>query len=172
MKRRQAIKQLAITTGGMLTLPGWAKAWSAQTLPPLDNPLLDRNILNAVIGAIIPESADIPGAVSLGVPAFVELMLADCYTKEVSDNVKTGLRFADSVAQRTYQKSFADMAQQEQQAIIVQFEKGSDSAIKDCYKLLKQLTIQGFNNSEYVQTKFLEYEMAPGFYHGCVPVNQ
>lgn len=172
MKRRQAIRQLAITAGGMLTLPSWAKAWSPGSLPAMDSPLLDRSMLNAVIGAIIPESADLPGAVSLGVPAFVELMLVDCYTKEVSDNVKTGLRFADSVAQQTYQKSFLDIAQQEQQTILIQFEKGKDNAIKDCYKLLKQLTIQGFNNSEYVQTKFLEYEMAPGFYHGCVPVNQ
>ena len=172
MKRRQAIKQLAITAGGMLALPGWAKAWTPGSLPPIENPLIERTILNAVIGAIIPESTDIPGAVSLGVPAFVELMLADCYPKDVSDNVKTGLRFADSVARRTHRKLFAELAPAEQQAIILQFEKGNDSAVKDCYKLLKQLTIQGYNNSEYVQTKVFEYEMAPGFYHGCVPVNQ
>lgn len=172
MKRRQAIKQLAITTGGMISLPAWARAWSAQTLPIVENPLLDRNILDAIIGAIIPESQDLPGAVSLGVPGFVERMLADCFTKEVSDNVKTGLRFADSVARRTHQKSFLDISQQEQQAILVQFEKGNDNAVKDFYRLVKQLTIQGYNNSEFVQTRFLEYEMAPGFYHGCVPVNQ
>jgi hypothetical protein len=172
MKRRQAIRQLAITAGGILTLPGWAKAWTPGSLPLIENPLIDRNILNAVISAYIPESADIPGALTLGVPGFVELMLADCYNKEVSDNVKTGLRFADSVARRTQRKMFAELTQQEQQAMLLEFEKGSDSAIKDCYKLLKQLTIQGYSNSEYVQTRFLEYEMAPGFYHGCVPVNQ
>lgn len=171
MKRRQVIKQLAVTTGGILSLPAWARAWTAQSLPQVEHPLLDRNLLNAVIGAIIPESPELPGAVSLGVPGFVELMLADCYTKEVSDNVKTGLRFADSVARRTHGKSFVDISQKEQQAILLQFEKGNDNAVKDFYRLVKSLTIQGYNNSEFVQTKFLEYEMAPGFYHGCVPVN-
>lgn len=172
MKRRQAIRQLTITAGGIITLPAWAKAWSPDTLSPVETPLVDRKILNAVISAYIPESAEVPGALSLGVPAFVERMLDDCYTKEVSDNVKTGLRFADSVARRTQGKIFTDLTQQEQQTMLLEFEKGKDSAIKDCYKLLKQLTIQGYSNSEYVQTRFLEYEMAPGFYHGCVPVNQ
>ncbi|HOY07298.1 MAG TPA: gluconate 2-dehydrogenase subunit 3 family protein [Saprospiraceae bacterium] len=172
MKRRQAIKQLAITTGGLLALPDWARAWTAGNLPALENPLPDRGILNAVIGAYIPESADLPGAVSLGVPDFVERMLADCYSKETTDNVKTALRFADSVAQRKYKQAFVALPQQQQQEILVQFEKGDDNAVRDAYKLLKQLTVQGFTNSEYVQTKFLEYEMAPGFYHGCVPVNQ
>lgn len=172
MKRRQAIKQLALATGAVLALPDWARAWTVERLPALETPLLDRNLLKSVIGAYIPESPEVPGAVSLGVPDFIERMLADCYTKEVSDNVKTGLRFADSMAHRTYKQDFAALPIQQQQEILTQFEKGSDSAIKDCYRLLKQLTIQGYTNSEYVQTKFLEYEMAPGFYHGCVPVNR
>lgn len=131
--------------------------------------MAERDLLNAVLGAILPESPEFPGAVSLGVPDFVERMLADCYTKEVSDNVKTGLRFADSVARRTYRKSFTTLPVEAQQAILLQFEGGNDPAMQDCYKVLKQLTIQGYNNSEYVQTKFLEYEMAPGYYRGCVP---
>lgn len=172
MKRRQALKQLAITTGGLLVLPDWARAWTAGNLPAIENPLPDRDILNAAIGAWIPESSELPGAVSLGVPDFVERMLADCYSKEASDNVKTGLRFADSVARRKYGQAFVALPRQQQQDLLVQFEKGDDNAIRDCYKLLKQLTIQGYTNSEFVQTRFLEYEMAPGFYHGCVPVNQ
>ncbi len=171
MKRRQAVKQLALTTGGLFTLPAWARAWTVERLPLLENPLADREILSAVIGAYIPESAGLPGAVSLGVPDFVERMLADCSPKEVTDNVKIGLRFAESVARRARQQSFPALPQQQQQEILTQFEKGNDSAIKDCFRLLKQLTIQGYTNSEFVQTKFLEYEMAPGFYHGCVPVN-
>ena len=172
MQRRQAIRDMALVAGGILTLPAWARAWSPATLPDRTFFTLTtyRDLLSTVIGAILPES-EIPGAVSLGVPTFVELMLADCYPKEDSDNVQTGLRFAESVAQRRYQKAFSELPLAEQQGILTEFEKGDDKPLKDFYGLVKNLTLQGYSTSEYVQTTFLEYEMAPGFYR-CVPVKQ
>lgn len=172
MKRKQVNKQRAPATGAVVVLPDWARAWTAEQLPAIENPLPEKDLLKSVIGTYIPESADIPGAVSLGVPGFVERMLADCYTKEVSENVKTGLHFADTMARRLHKQDFAALPPHQQEEILLQFENGNDPAIRDCFRLLKQLTIQGYTNAEYVQTKFLEYEMAPGFFHGCVPVNR
>ena len=171
MKRRQAIRQLMVVAGGIAALPDWARGWSAGQLPVLETPFPDQALLSAIIGAILPES-DIPGAVSLGVPDFVALMLNDCYTKEDSDKVKTGMHYADNLARREYQKPFIALDSARQQAILLSFEQGSDDAVKEFYQMVKNLTIQGYTSTEYVQTNFLEYEMAPGYFHGCVPVKQ
>lgn len=172
MQRRQAIRNMALLAGGMLALPDWARSWSPEHLPKMNLflPAPDRQLLSAVIGAILPES-DIPGAVSLGVPAFVELMLADCFSKEEADNVQTGLRFTQSIANRSFQKPFSSLFLKEQQDILTGIEQGDDQAMRDFYSAVKNLTIQGYTSSEYVQTNFMNYEMAPGLYR-CVPVNQ
>ena len=173
MKRRQAIQNIAVMAGGLLALPSWAKGWNAQTLPEVrgifDN--TDQNMLTQIVEAIIPESG-IPGAKSLGVPAFVETMLADCYDWDVQRKVENGLRVAERRAQEHYGQSFTGLPMTDKQALLVSIEQGTDVELKAFYGLVKDLTIQGYTSSEYVQTTYLEYEMAPGNYYGCIPVKQ
>lgn len=171
MQRRKSIKNMALLAGGMLALPSWAKAWTVESLPKtaLPFPLVNGNTLELVIEAIIPES-EVKGAKALGVPAFINTMLADCYEKSVLENVDNGLAQVDKIAQSKYQKSFATLAMPEKQAILLDIEKSPDQKLKDFYSLIKNLTIQGYTTSEYVQTTFLNYQMAPGHYYGCVSV--
>ena len=171
MKRREALQHLAALTGGLIALPAWAKSWTPATLPhpPGGFTPAARELLAQIVGAIIPEST-IPGAVSLGVPAFVETVLADCYEKKVQDNVANGLRAVETTAQQRYAKPFSTLPAPDQQALLLALETGTDAALAEFYKLVKGLTIQGYTSSEYVQTAYLEYEMAPNHYHGCIPV--
>ncbi len=172
MKRRQALQHLAALTGGILAQPAWAKSWTPASLSTVSAgfmPPAARDLLTQIVGAILPESA-IPGAVSLGVPAFIETMLADCYEKTVQDNVENGLQTVASIARKTYGKAFSALPAPEQQAILTGLEKGEDASLGDFYQLIKNLTILGYTSSEYVQTNYLEYEMAPNHYHGCIPV--
>lgn len=173
MKRRQALQHLATLTGGLIALPAWARGWTPATLPPATTamPPAARALLTDIVGVLIPESA-VPGAVSLGVPAFVETMLADCYEKKVQDNVENGLHAVDAAAQNNHAKPFSALQVAEQQALLLGLEKSPDPATADFYNLIKSLTIQGYTSSEYVQTTHLEYEMAPNHYHGCIPVNR
>ena len=41
---------------------------------------------------------------------------------------------------------------------------------KDTAGLIKNLAIRGYTNSEYYLVNIAKYTIAPGFYHGCVPV--
>lgn len=172
MHRRKSIKNIALLAGGMMALPAWAKAWSLDTLPKLSPPLplAEGNTLALMIEAIIPESSTIKGATALGVPAFINTMLADCYEKKVVENVQKGLAKVEASAQTKYQQNFAALTMGQKQAILLEAEKSEDKDYKDFYSLIKNLTIQGYTTSEYVMTTFLKYEMAPGHYHGCVPV--
>lgn len=171
MKRRQAIQNIAALAGGLLALPSWARGWSPQNLPPVRSFFNreDQALLGLVIEAILPES-DIPGAKSLGVPAFVETMLADCYEKEVQDKVVNGLYTVENTAHSKHHLSFSQLSLPDKQALLLAIEQGDDAVLKEFYGLVKNLTIQGYTSSEYVQTTYLEYKMAPGYYYGCVPV--
>lgn len=174
MNRRLAIRDLTLTFGGLVSLPAWASnGWNAHSfeITPGFFKTSEKAVLELIVDTIIPESAT-KGAVSLGVPAFLETMLKDCYEASVTDNVKSGLATTDTTAQKLYAKSFANCATQQKQQILLGFEKSEDAGLKDFYSLIKNLTILGYTTSEYVQTEFLHYNMAPGHYYGCVPVKK
>ena len=171
MHRRKSIQNIALLAGGLIALPTWAKAWSLDSLPMVGKLLntAAENTLALIIETIIPES-DTKGAKSLGVPAFVNTMLADCYEKKVVENVEKGLAMVEKLAIERYQQSFASLTTPQKEQLLLSLEKETDSNLKDFYSLIKNLTIQGYTSSEYVQTNFLKYEMAPGHYHGCVSI--
>lgn len=174
MNRRLAIKDLGLALGGLITMPAWASnGWNAHSLParPVLFGLKEQSMLELIVETIIPESST-KGAVSLGVPAFLEKMLKDCYEPPISENIKSGLAATDETSQKLFGKTFANCNTQQKQQILIGFEKGENTKLKDFYSLVKNLTILGYTTSEYVQTGFLNYTMAPGHYYGCVPVKK
>ena len=115
------------------------------------------------MGVIIPESS-IPGAVSLGVPAFVKVMLRDCYEPSTSASlakVLAALPVIDKVSES------------EKEQLFFQIEKGKmGSDAQKAMATLKGLTIRGYMTTEYVMVNHLNYVMAPGFFNGCEPLKK
>lgn len=174
MNRRIAIRDLTLALSGLVSIPAWAtNGWKSDSLT-LSTGIFKTNeqqILDVIVETIIPESTT-KGAKSLGVPAFLQKMLQDCYEAPVSENVKSGLITTEATAQKQFGKAFVTCDIQQKQQILLGFEKSEDSKLKDFYSLIKNLTILGYTTSEYVQTEFLHYNMAPGHYYGCVPVKK
>ena len=85
MNRRDAIKKVAILLGGTLSAPT-LMAMSHWEQSISNNPIglnfslteLQRKIVAEVAEMIIPKT-DTPGAKDAGVPAFIEMMIQDCY---------------------------------------------------------------------------------------------
>ncbi|MFN8349499.1 MAG: gluconate 2-dehydrogenase subunit 3 family protein [Spirosomataceae bacterium] len=171
MNRREALRKAAVAAGGLAVLPAWATAWNPKTLGGTGSFLSRQHeaLLVLVADTIIP-TTDTPGAKDLGVPAFVEKMLADCYEKEVQENVKTGLDTAEKTAKITYSKSLGDCDVQQRKEVLKKMEVSAEQPQKDFFALMKSLTVLGFTTSEYVQTQHLKYNPIPGHYYGCVPI--
>jgi len=74
ISRRQWVKGMALASLGTLAFHSNAHA------NPIALALSEEQTLHLLMGTMIPESS-IPGAISLGVPAFVRTMLQDCYEK-------------------------------------------------------------------------------------------
>jgi hypothetical protein len=169
MKRRKAIKDLLVASGGTLTLPFWMQACRSS----------DRDgyaeMLTAVVDTIIPGEKGAsgnganggkdggPGALGLGVDKFVEKMIADCYEQPVQDNVRKQL-----AALR--EKGFVSATQPRREELLLKLAGSADKSEKDFFSLIKGETIRGFNTSQKVMEAYFGYTVAPGHYYGCVSI--
>ena len=172
MKRRIALKNMAVAAGSLLALPAWATGWNAVTVqsgPACLAHDLDT-VLIEIVDTIIPET-DSPGAKTLNVPMFIRKMVTDCYEKEVQTAFANGLKKVDETASQQYGKPFISCDTTQRLAVLATIEQAPESSLKDFYSLVRRLTIQGFTSSEYVMTKFYNYQPIPGHYYGCVPVS-
>ncbi|RYU96336.1 gluconate 2-dehydrogenase subunit 3 family protein [Emticicia agri] len=171
MQRRAAIKTFAMSIGSTLVLPSWANAWSKETLHQSDTLLSTSQeaLLAEIVETIIPKT-DTPGAKELNIDKFVTLMVADCYDAKAQDTFAKGLIAADDIAKKEYNKAFVEAEPAQKLAILNKMDKSGTDTEKGFIRLVKNLTIQGYLNSEYVMTNLRVFEFIPGRYHGCVPV--
>ncbi len=169
MNRRNALKTLAIASGGLITLPFWMGCGTddkpATHLTSFS--FREQKLIAAVTDTIIPAASSV-GALSMEVDKFLQKLIDDCYTKEVQDNVKTQLRELEISAKSSHKKSFADSSQSQRQQLLLSFSSSADKQKKDFFDLMKSETIRGFTTSKEVMQKYLNYKIAPGHYFGCV----
>ncbi|GEO03568.1 hypothetical protein AAE02nite_12320 [Adhaeribacter aerolatus] len=175
MKRRTALKSLALVLGGTLSLPAWANAWNADTLSGNLNQLVSPDqqaLLAEIVETIIP-ATNTPGAKDLGVHRFILTMLADCYEKSAQNRFVEGLTELDETVKAHYGKSFVTCSPAQRLEILKAREEAAKILPPEkepFFPFLKNITIQGYLNSEYVMREVYKYELVPGRYNGCFPV--
>ena len=172
MDRRTTLKKLIIASGGLITLPSWAQNWSIGEITNLPSSFssASQEILASVTDAIIPPGNSI-GALSVGVDKFLAKLIANCYEKDVQENVKTQLSALDSAAKNSYGNPFTSCDQTQRQALLLKLSNSEDKNEKDFFTLIKSETIRGFNTSREVMLQYLNYKILPGHFYGCVDVN-
>ena len=171
MDRRKAIKNLAIVSGGFITLPQWMMSCgvSDSTIHQTSFSVAEQEILASITDTIIPAGNSI-GALSVGVDKFLQKLIDDCYEKDAQANVKTQLSSLDGSAKTTHKKSFVDCTQAEREGLLLKLSTSEKKEEKDFFDLLKSETIRGFNTSQKVMQEYLGYKVAPGHYYGSVDV--
>ena len=159
ISRRNWVKGMALATLGSVVFTDL----KAANAPSIQWSADQDQLLQAWIGVIIPESS-IPGAVSLGVPAYVKVMLRDCYEPATATTLMKVLTALPSIEK---------VSESEREQLFFQIEKGKQgSDAQKAMKTLKGLTIQGYTTTEYVMVNHFNYVMAPGFFNGCEPIKK
>jgi hypothetical protein len=172
MKRRDLLKNLALGSGAILVLPSWANGWSGasiQTSGFFNS--AEASLLSSISGTFIPEGKTEPGAVGLEVDKFLDRLIADCYDEEDQAKVKAGLKMLNDSAKGTYKRDFIDCTSDQKESMLIGFSAPSDADKKWFYDTMRRETIRGYTSSEYVMVNHYKYEMAPGYYNGCVDVS-
>lgn len=117
-----------------------------------------REMMARVAELIIPKT-DTPGAIDVGVPAFIEIMLRDGYTKPVQDVFLAGL--SDLAG-----KGFLSASPDQQTTLLKQIEANALTNAKSgsvsFWQLIKELTVWGYFTSEAGIKSSLDYQPIPG----------
>jgi Gluconate 2-dehydrogenase subunit 3 len=185
MNRRDAIKQAAILLGGTLSAPTlmamsrFEQKTSLYTEGVLFNLTeLQRKIVAEVAEMIIPKT-DTVGAKDVGVPAFIELMLKDCYAQPEHLSFMEGVmaleesKFLDmdaSMRTEKLKKVEAETKAMMKAREVKQTKMGDNDDKEEMkaapkgipfWRLMKELTLLGYFTSEKGIKASFEYVQIP-----------
>jgi hypothetical protein len=172
MKRRTVIKYLFVVAGGAAVLPSCVQKQSKASLllKNLDINADQENTLAEFAETLIPASAT-PGAKDTYAHLYALRILDDCFEKEAQQTFMKGLNDVETMMKKDHGSTFlnATAAQRAEMLTALENKKASDDALQ-FYKLMKNLTIQGYLTSKPVLGDIFHYELVPGRYNGAYPV--
>lgn len=164
-----------MASAGMVALPSWANDWSPHGLGPgVSASFLSAEesaTLSSVADTIIPAGDEI-GALDVGVDIYLVKLFSDCYEPETQDKIKLQLAGLEAGASETFSRPFAECTQAEREGLFLSLAASEDPGKTEFFELLKGETIRGFLTSRQVLRDYYDYVVAPGYYHGCVNIDE
>ena len=172
MNRRDALRNLALLTGGMILVPScdFSQEEVLKAYDNLEVTPTQSQLLSLVADTIIPPS-DIKGAADLSVQDFILVMVNDCMMPEQQQEFSKGLKDFNSYSKKTGGKAFAKLDPADREKVILagmDVEDEDKLHIQKFLQTTKRFTIQGFMASEYMMTEVTQYSLIPGTYQGDV----
>ena len=174
MKRRDLFRTVGAATA-LSFLPGqadqaWARLLSGYR-PANGLPREQRSLVSAIADAIIPRT-DSPGATDVGVPDWVDLIVADYYNETERSAFLSGLQAIETRVRNERGVTFAELQPDARTEIMATLDRPADRQTPEAraYSRLKGLVIHGYFTSERVQKEVLKTEIMPGRFEGNAPM--
>ncbi len=174
--RREAISRVTALLGVAIApsiLAGVARAQAAANAGAAAKPRYlsapQFETVSAVAERILPRT-DTPGAIDVGVPAFIDLMVGEFMTADEKRVFLAGLAEVEAASAAAHQRGFAQLAPAQQDAVLTRLAEASQSKEKTFFHQVKELTLLGYFTSEPVGKNVTHYDPIPGRYQGCVPL--
>ncbi|MBB5638984.1 hypothetical protein HDF26_001228 [Pedobacter cryoconitis] len=181
MKRREALKNVALLLGGALSATTMGVLFESFTvLPELGERISfspeDRKLLADFADVVIPATKGSAGAKLAGLGKFIPMMIADCYPEKQRLAFYQGLLEFRKKALHDYKKDFSVMTIAEknryagdirQIVIAERTNRTEDSSPLTTFFILgRDLTLLGYFSSEIGCTQARAYVQIPGRYDG------
>lgn len=182
MNRRKAIQQTAYLIGGAVSAsviagvmsgcqPSGDPDWTPQFLTTEQ-----AKTIEAIAETILPET-DTPGAKSLHLTEFIDLMVKDTYSGYDQLQFPKGLAKLEEECQFFTGGNFLSASPEEREKFLVLHEqKGKKSqeqtGDKPFISKIKELVIVGYFTSEYAITELMNYNPIPTKFEGCVEISE
>jgi gluconate 2-dehydrogenase gamma chain len=127
--------------------------------------------LVALSDTILP-TTDTPGAADVGVPAFIDLLVAEWYGDDDRAEVLRGLDGLEERSRAATGKGFAesDPASRASLLATVDGKPGEKGSLEAGYQRLKDAIVYGYVTSEPISTRLATTPIIPGRFDGCTPV--
>jgi hypothetical protein len=171
VSRREALKRAGALLGIAITPSLLSGVLSAQSTGGSPRYLSKAQlaIAGALAERILPRT-DTPGALDVGVPAFIDLMYGEYFSADEKQRLVGALAAFDAAATSAHGKGFAQLTGEQQDAqLLAAAESSSD---RQHFVRIRELTIVGYFTSEVVGRNVLIYDPIPARYEGCIPLEQ
>ena len=173
LDRRGLLTGAAAILGVELAAP-LARALAAEAAPGFSAShaafTADQRMLVAAVSERIVPTTDTPGAIAAGVPAFMEMMIADWYEPTDRQEFMDGLGLLEGYAWIQFEKPFAGLVPEEQDHVLTLAMTGRIAALSaSFFEHCRQLVLLGYYTSEIGCKQERVYVPVPGRYDGKYP---
>lgn len=179
--RRQAIIRLAVLMGATAVGPRLlAGNFGAKPGLPAGYTSDDIALLDEIGETIIP-TTDVPGAKSVGIGAFMAMMMNDCYRAPAQTAFRAGMIEIAQKYEARYGEKFVGGQAANRTAFLNEIYASARKAKRaratdeengespHYFLTMKDLTKLGYCTSEMASTKLFDWQAVPGRYDGNVP---
>lgn len=183
LSRREALQRLGTLVGGALSAPtvsallAGCRAEPGADWTPRALTSTQADLLGILVDRILP-ATDTPGAADVGVPGFIDLLLADWAEPEDRDRFLNGLDTLDPSMRELHGVSFAEAAPEQQDELLGRLDAEAVRAREDevdplpFFAKLKEWTLVGYYTSEAGATEELQWLAIPGRFQGDIPLDE
>ncbi|MEZ4986824.1 MAG: gluconate 2-dehydrogenase subunit 3 family protein [Saprospiraceae bacterium] len=191
MDRRTILKYTAYLTGYAVAAPLGSALLSgckAEPKAPDFNPAFFTGDawqnLSAMIDTMLPATKT-PGAVEVGVPQFIDLLLSVYSLPEDQERIRKGMNEWLASVQTAQGKAYHELDADTQLSLLNELDKTAKTEAEALLELdisaeeatarfpwwlsVKSMAIGGYFSSAKVATEVLVYDPVPGPYQGCIP---
>lgn len=128
-------------------------------------------LVTAIADAVIPRTGT-PGAVDVGAPGFVDLLLAEWYPDQERLGILAGIDAWDARCREAQGNFFAALDENGRVAFLtaVDAETGPAGSPAAAYAAIKSAIVFGYVTSQQVSEAERTTPIIPGRFDGCVPM--
>lgn len=134
----------------------------------------DQSALLTRVADVVMPATDTPGAIGAGVDRFIDGLMADWASASTSARVVATLGAIDETARQDLGRAFVECGEGDQAALLGRLagSASGDDAQVPGFGELRNLILAGYYTSEVGASVELQFELVPGRYLECVPVEE
>ena len=127
--------------------------------------------VRALADTILPRT-DTPGALDVGAPEFVDLLLAEWYPEEERQKLVGGLDALDARCRETQGKPLAELEAAGRTAFLKTIDgtRGEPGSPEASYARIKDQLVYGFLTAKPIAELTRTTPVIPGRFDGCIPL--
>jgi gluconate 2-dehydrogenase gamma chain len=171
LNRRAVVLGAVLLVGGAAALTRFTRGSKAATDR---GPALSADqfaLLEQVADVIIP-ATDTPGAIGAGVPVFMRDMLDVWASKRTRAEFAGVLEQIERLAWSKYGAAFIELPPERRLEVVREFDADALGRQDAAYGRFKYLVLAGYYQSETGATQELRFELVPGAWRSCLPLNE
>lgn len=171
-KRRGMIRDLLLLSAAVATMPSCLRGRKGQEASHGNLGLGEgqRETLSALADLILPRTGT-PGAIDVGADDYALLMAGECFNPDQRELFKKGLDAFETAVKKSKGRSFRELDASARAVILREPQGGGlNEEASSFLKVYRGLVVRGYTESEHFLTRVRPYELVPGRFKGCVPL--